>query len=313
MSKELKIGLIATFLIALLIWGINFLKGKNIFTQTDYYYALYDEIGGMEEASPVYLNGYKIGMVETIRLTGKNNKQIIIKFGIQEKVDIPINSKAIIYSADLMGTKALRMKFTDANEYYDSGDTIPSYFQQAVTEKLYDEVMPIKTKAENLIGALDSILAIFDKETRKSVRLSISNLENTSSNLNSSTKSIDKLLVENSRQINRIIQSTDSITQTISKNRGNINRTIGNMASITDSLKNANLMATLSNLEQTLASTDSILYKINQGNGTAGKLINDDSLYYHLNKTTISLNSLLQDIEENPGRYIHVSVFGKKK
>jgi phospholipid/cholesterol/gamma-HCH transport system substrate-binding protein len=313
MKKELKIGLIVAFLAAVLIWGINFLKGKNIFSKTNYYYALYDEVGGMEKASPVYLNGYKIGMVETINLTGKNNQDIIVKFAIQEKIKIPVNSKAIIYNDDLMGTKAIKMDFTDARQYYQTGDTVPSYFKVAITEQLYSEIQPIKTKAEQLIGSMDSIMAIFNAETRKNVRSSLTNLQKTSNNLNSSTQKIDLLLSSNSKKINRIIQNTDSLTQELAQSKHSISRTANNMASISDSLKKANITTILQNLEKTLSSTDSILNKINNGEGTAGMLVHNDSLYRNLNATTATLNKLLKDIEENPGRYINVSVFGKNR
>ncbi|MFP4526691.1 MAG: MlaD family protein, partial [Bacteroidales bacterium] len=119
MSKELKIGLIAAFLIALLVWGINFLKGKDIFSRSSTYYALYDEIGGLEKASHVYLNGFKIGMVENLSLTGKNNKKILVRFTLSGNIKIPKNSRAIIYSDDLMGTKAMQLDFTDKETYYE--------------------------------------------------------------------------------------------------------------------------------------------------------------------------------------------------
>src|SRR6056297_3259710 len=116
MSKELKIGLIATFLIALLIWGINFLKGKNILAEKNHFYAVYNEIGGLEEASPVYLNGYEVGMVEDIRLTGKNMRDLVIQFTIRKDLKVPKESKCIIFNADLMGTKAMKLKFTGSNQ-----------------------------------------------------------------------------------------------------------------------------------------------------------------------------------------------------
>ena len=312
MSKELKIGLIVVFLIALLIWGINFLKGKDVFSKTDHYYALFDEIGGMEKSSPVYLNGYKIGMVEAMKLTGKNNEEIIVKFTIKENIKVPLKSRAIIYNEDLMGTKALKMQFTGADQYYNSGDTIPSHFQAAITEQLYSEIQPLKSKTENLIGAIDSILSIFNEETRNNVRSSLDNFQKTSNNLNSSSQTLDELLSSNTERLNRIIKSTDTITSTLASGKQSISNTINNMESISDSLKKANLTKTLNNLENTLASTDSIINSIQKGEGSAGQLIHNDSLYKNLNNTTITLNKLLKDIEENPGRYINISVFGKK-
>ncbi len=313
MSKELKIGLIAIFLIALLIWGINFLKGKNLFSQTDHYYALYDEVGGMEEASSVYLNGYKIGMVENINLTGHNNRKIIVKFSIRQKVKIPVNSRAVLYSDDLMGTKALRMEITGAEKYYSPGDTIPSLYKKNITDQLYTEIQPLKTKTENLLSTIDSVLQVFDQGTRNNVRNSFDNLSKTTDNLSSTSQKIDYLLAKNTEKLSRIIENTDSVTTEISNKRTAISQSLDNIAAISDSLKKANLTSTLNNLQKTLTATQSILNNIDEGKGSAGQLLHNDSLYHNLNKTTMNLNKLIKDIEENPGRYINVSVFGKNK
>lgn len=313
MSKEIKIGLIAAFLIALLIWGINFLKGKDIFSKSTTYLAIYDEIGGLEKASHVYLNGFKIGMVENLRLTGKNKKKILVRFTLEGDIKIPKNSRAMIYSDDLMGTKAIRMNFTDENQYYEPGDTIPSHYKKDITEEIRQELKPIKTKTENLITTMDSILSIFDAQNRQDLQKSKGNIQTTSNRLKSSSEKIDKLLKDNRGKVNNIVDNTDSLVLTLSKNKENINRTLNNLSSISDSLQNTNLNRTITHLEQTLASTDTILTHIKDGKGSAGKLIKDDSLYNNLNKTSTSLNELLEDIKENPQRYIKISVFGKNK
>ncbi len=313
MSKELKIGLIAAFLIALLVWGINFLKGKDIFSRSSTYYALYDEIGGLEKASHVYLNGFKIGMVENLRLTGKNNKKILVRFTLSGNIKIPKNSRAIIYSDDLMGTKAMQLDFTDKETYYEPGDTIPSHYKQDLTKQLEQEIQPIKTKTENLITTVDSVLSIFDNQTRKDIRHSVQNINSTSNSLKSSSEKFDQLINDNNDNISSIIKNSDSLVTSLSKNKESINNTLNNFSSISDSLQNANLGKTIKHLEQTLASTDSILADIQEGKGSAGKLMKNDSLYNNLNETSSSLNKLLEDIKENPKRYINISVFGKNK
>ena len=313
MSKELKIGMISISLIALLIWGINFLKGKDLFSSSDYYYAVYDDIAGLESSSPVILNGYQVGMVEKINLTGINKQDITVRFFIQKDVKIPYNSKVLIYSSDLLGSKALKLDITDTQKYYQPGDTIPSKLQKSMTEQLYSEVEPIKEKAEALITAMDSIISIFDENTRKSIQHSLRNFETTSEHVKKSSKSVDQILTSNTKEINRTLKNLELITSNLEANKKNINATFSNIAALTDSLKQSNLKGTLNHLEQTLASTDSIIYNVKQGKGSAGLLINNDSLYNNLNQTTKSLNSLLQDIEKNPKRYINVSVFGKNK
>ena len=312
MSKELKIGLIGAFLIALLVWGINFLKGKDIFSQTDHYYAVYKNIAGLETSGPVFLNGYKIGMVENIKLTGVNNKNITVQFFIRGDVKIPYNSKVIIYSSDLMGTKAIKLDFTDKRKYYQPGDTLPSVLQKDLTERLYEEVKPIKDRAETLISSLDSIIQIFNKSTRSSIQNSLHNFDTTSEHLKHSSAELNQLLSENTNNIDNTLKNLDSITTSLNKNKKHITKTFSNISEITDSLRRSNLKATLTHLEQTLSSTDTILQKIKKGEGSAGLLINNDSLYRNLNQTTKDLDVLIKDIKENPKRYINVSVFGKK-
>ncbi|MFW6095005.1 MAG: MlaD family protein [Bacteroidota bacterium] len=313
MSKELKIGLIAAFLIALLVWGINFLKGKDIFSRSSTYYALYDEIGGLEKASHVYMNGFKIGMVENLSLTGKNNKKILVRFTLSGNIKIPKNSRAIIYSDDLMGTKAMQLDFTDKETYYEPGDTIPSHYKQDLAKQLEQEIQPIKTKTENLITTIDSVLSIFDNQTRKDIRHSVHNINSTSNSLKSSSEKFEHLMNDNNDNISSIIRNSDSLVTSLSKNKESINNTLNNFSSISDSLEDANLGNTIKHLEHTLASTDSILAYIQEGKGSAGKLMKNDSLYNNLNETSSSLNKLLEDIKENPKRYINISVFGKNK
>ncbi len=312
MSKELKIGLIGAFLIALLVWGINFLKGKDIFSSRDQYYAVYNNIGGLESSGPVFLNGYKIGMVENIKLTGVNNKNITVKFVIRGDIKIPYNSKVIIYSSDLMGTKAIKLDFTDKRKYYQPGDTLPSVLQKELTERLYEEVKPIKNKAETLTASLDSIIQIFNKDTRNSIQNSLHNFDTTSKHLKRSSEELNHLLSSNRNNINSTLKNLDSITSSLNKNKRHITNTFSNISEITDSLKRANIKTTLTHLEQTLSSADSIMQKIERGEGTAGLLIKNDSLYHNLNQTTKDLDVLIKDIKENPKRYINVSVFGKK-
>ena len=313
MSKELKIGLIGVFLIALLIWGINFLKGKNIFKTTSQYYAQYENIAGLETSSPVVLNGYKIGMVEAIRLTGRNRRSIVVRFHIRQDIKVPKNSRVIIHSSDILGTKALKLDFTGADQYYQPGDTLPSILQQDLTEQIYEEVEPIKDKAENLITAMDSILSIFDKDTRHNVQSSIDNFQSTSEELKNTSTELSRLMKANAQEIDSIIKNTSSISTNLAQNNENISRSLGNLSAITDSIKQANIKATLVLPEKTLASTDSILYAVKEGQGSMGQLITNDSLYNSLNETSTNLNLLIKDLKEHPGRYINVSVFGKKK
>lgn len=313
MSKELKIGLIATFLIALLIWGFNFLKGRNILTEKNHFYAVYNEIGGLEEASPIYLSGYKVGMVENIKLTGRNMNDLVVRFTIRKDLKIPKNSRCIIYNADLMGTKAIKLKFTEARQYHEPGDTLPSALEPNITEQIYTEIQPLKNKTQNLLASLDSITQLFDEDTKGNIQRGIANLHTTTTNLKNTSESLDQLMSQNNKKIEKTITNAESITTNLQNNNEAISNSLRNISSVTDSLRKANLITTLGHLENTLSSTDSILKGIQKGEGSLGQLTKDDSLYIHLNQTTHNLNTLIKDIQANPGKYIQISVFGKNK
>jgi len=312
MSKELKIGLIATALIALLIWGINFLKGKNILKDTNHYYAVYHEIGGLEEAAPVYLNGYEVGLVETIRLTEPDN-HLLVKFTLRKDLKVPRRSKSVIYNADLMGTKAIKLIFSDTRQHYASGDTLATGLEASVTEQIYTEIQPIKNRAEKVMAALDSVLSVFDPVTRSNIQQSISDLSSTSTHLKNSSQTLHQMMRENNRKIGQIIENTQSFTSNLQANNKEINNTLKNLSSISDSLQKARLGSTMRHLENTLSATDSLMQGIQSGKGSLGRLATEDSLYHNLNQTTRNLNNLIKDMKEHPGRYIHISVFGKNK
>lgn len=313
MIKELKIGLIATFLIALLVWGVNFLKGKNIFSQTNHYYAIYDGIGGLEKASPIYLNGLDVGIIESIKLYGDNNRDIIVYFSIRKDIKIPKASEVVIFSSDFLGTKAIRLDFTNKKQYYQSGDTLPSSIEVDLTEQIYSEIKPIKEKSERMIETIDSLTVMLKNATQNNISKSLTNLKDITENLKKSSSTLDNLLTSEKDNLKSVITNTKDISENLKNNNENISNTLSNMSSITDSLRQANLQKTLNKLENTLTKTDSILYRINRGEGSLGLLVNNDSLYNNLNTTSRDLDLLINDLKENPGRYINISIFGGKK
>jgi phospholipid/cholesterol/gamma-HCH transport system substrate-binding protein len=156
-------------------------------------------------------------------------------------------------------------------------------------------------------------MMIFDSNTRENLRQSVANLNATTNTLRSSSQNLEQLLKTNNKRISRILANADSISANLKNNNKAISNSLQNVSSITDSLSKANLTQTLYHLEQTLASADTLVAGIRSGKGSLGKMATDDSLYIQLNKTTSNLNALLEDMKQNPGRYINISVFGKNK
>ncbi len=305
LKKETKIGIIAVIIIAFFIWGYNFLKGKNILTTNDSYYVVYNNIDGLEEASPVYLSGYKVGVVETIKLHKTKKDKIIVKFSVEEDIKLPRNTEAIIYPATLIAGKAIKLNLSNNSEMYAKGDTIVGILEQDLISSLSDELMPVKNKIENLVVSIDSVLAIFDHQRREDLKSSLDNL-------NKITTNINQLVDADQSKLATILNNVESITHNLKNNNEQLTNILTNFSEISDSVNKADIKTTITNANITLAEFSEISRKINNGEGTVGMLIHNDSLYMNLNNLAADLDSLVIDLNENPNRYVHFSLFGKK-
>ncbi|NOQ26420.1 MAG: MCE family protein [Bacteroidales bacterium] len=305
LNKETKIGIIAAIIISCFIWGFNFLKGKNILTTNDSFYAVYSNIGGLEEASPVIISGYKVGVVESIKLHENKQNKIVVKFSLKEDLSIPLNTEAIIYPASLIAGKAIKLNFSDSKEFHLNGDTLIGTLEQDLISNLSDELIPVKNKIENLVVSMDSVLAIFDNQRKENLKNSLDNLEHITNNLS-------ELLDADNSKLAKILSNAESISNNLKNNNEQIAKILTNFSNISDSIEQANIKTTILNANKTLAEFSQISTKINSGEGTIGMLINNDSLYVNLNNLAADLDSLIIDLNENPKRYVHFSLFGKK-
>ncbi len=298
MKKELKIGVIIVLALGFVIWGVNFLKGKNFFSSTKNYYVIYDEVNGLLEANGVFIKGYKIGHVGSIGFSDKSMKKLRVILAIQSNVKIPKGSTARIYSVDLLGTKAVEILFSDNNNNLRGGDTLKSDIEISVAKQLE----PYKVQAYHLLNSMDSlsnaILKIFDSEA-------IHNLRTTFKNARMTTEIIESSI----DPIKTSFENIESMTQNLKENNKKVSVIIKNLETFSDTLSNLKLKSSVAELNQTLMETRKILVNINQGKGTLGKLITNDTLYLNLHKSLSDLDTLINDLKKNPKRYVHFSVF----
>lgn len=306
-SSEVKIGIIITVAIAVTIWGLNFLKGRNILKRVNTYYAIFEDIGGLEKNSKIFIKGYEVGQVGEIYFTEDGTRDLIVLLGVEKAYKIPLNSEAVLFDADLMGTKAIMIKLSGSEQFYKPGDTVRCSIQYGLTTRLEKQLLPVKNKAESLIVTLDSLISslnyVFDRHTSDMLQASIQNLE-------SSTKEFNNMLSDQGK-LNQMIGHMEAITLNLKNQNEQLSSAMHNIESITDSIADSALKSTISNTNKTLAETHQILEKINQGEGTLGMLVNNDSLYQNLSSLSQELDLLLKDLQENPKKYINVSVFGK--
>lgn len=307
-KTEAKIGIIVLATLGLVIWGINFLKGKNILNRTDVYYGVFHDIQGIDVSSPVLINGYKVGMVSKVSFAKEKLDKLIIAFTVDDKYQIPENSVVELHSADLLGTMALRIIPSEQNSYHDYGDTLISSTEKDMFASITEQILPLKKRAESAIEEVDSLISslnyVLDKETSNDLKNAIANLNNVS-------RELEGQLNENG-DLNKTFQSLNLIAKKLSENRSKLDTIFTNFQSISDSVAKARVADMINSINKTFNESSILLERINKGEGSLGLLSTNDSLYNNLNASIKSLDILLRDLNENPKRYVHFSIFGKK-
>ncbi|MDR0385693.1 MAG: MlaD family protein [Prevotellaceae bacterium] len=304
LSKELKIGIYFAVTLIALVWGINFLKGKDIFNKIHKFYAVYEDVEGLQTTAQVSIKGLKVGTVSRIGLDQRTEK-FRVELQIKSKYSIPENSVAYLYSSDIMGNKAIKIKIGDSHEMLTENSIIKTGKEEDAFSLLMEDLPSIKNNLNRTIQDVDSafqnINRLFSEENIENLSQGITYLARTMQNISQLSATLNS-----SRQnFASSMENIDSITSNLRDNSANINRIINNVAELSDSLKTVRFVAVVDEL------TD-IINKIKSGTGNVGKLIYDESVYDNLTNSLNSLKDLLSDIKENPKRYINISVFGKK-
>lgn len=309
-EKHSYIGLIIFLSAIILFVGLNFLKGKDLFKNSNTYYVKYSNISGLKKSNPVSLLGFEIGKVDDIYFDEEDPEQVIVKLEIDKTFKIPNNSAAKISSASLLGNKEIVLILSNEGTYLKDSEFLIGQNEESMMALLNTKFEPLSNKAHRLFISMDilvsSINEILDSETRTNISKSLKHIEGV-------TYNVEKLLDNKSSNFNQLLDNLESITNNIGKNNTEITKIISNFALISDSLANSNITAILNGAGKTIAGLNQIIENINGKKGSLGKLIYKDSLYNNLNNSSKSLNSLLVDIEQNPKKYIHFSLFDKGK
>lgn len=304
--------------IAAFVWGINFLKGSNLFSHKYYLYALYPRIENLIPASPLLINGYKVGQVNKITLVKTDTvMKVLVKFILTEDVEIPKGSVARAVSSDLLGSKAVEIIFSRNKELVQSGDTLIAETETGFKESFSKQFAPLQAKAENLISNIDTVMAVvnlvLNKKTRDNIDQSFESVRRAIIALEQTAYKLDDLVGSEKAKISSIMSNMNQITTNLRANGQKIDNILANFSVISDSLAKANLKDAVNSADRSLRELDILLAKINSGQGTLGKLSKNDSLYNNINKSAEDLDKLLVDLRVNPGRYVHISLIGRKE
>jgi len=290
--KEIKIALATILALCILVYGINYLKGINMFKPSTYYYVKFSDINGLAKSSPVFADGYRVGIVRDIAYDYNHPGNISVEVKLDTEMRIPQGSSAVIAS-NLMGGLRLNLILSrDTRNLYAIGDTILG----SLDSGLMSTVSQLVPKAESMLPKLDSILNSLNAILADpSIRATLHSLQSTSSNLDVASSQLKLILKGDVPQLTH-----------------KLNIIGDNFISVSNNLKNVNLQASLDKVDSTLHNVKLVTDKLNSKDNTVGLLLNDKQLYDNLNTTFINASTLLDDLKANPKRYVHFSVFGKK-
>jgi phospholipid/cholesterol/gamma-HCH transport system substrate-binding protein len=316
-SKEFKIGLIFVLGIAVLIVGINFLKGVNLFEKQNSYYSVYKNVDGLAISNPVVLNGYKVGQVSKINFMSNGNGALLVAFTINENdLAIPSDSKARIISSDFFGSKDIELVFGESPVTANPGDTLISEIEIGLAEAVRIELKPLKNKTDQLIKGVDDILAnlnaVFDSDATKGLPLAFESLQRTMETLEQTSLTLNLTVAENRTNLNSIFSNVEAITKNLKDHNEDLSDIMVNFSNISDSLAQINFAKTVTKIDHAMGDFAEAMEKVNNGEGTLGQLMNNDSLHTELLESNQELQYLINDLYMNPWRYVHVSIFGKK-
>jgi len=288
-SREVKVGIMVIVAIFVLYFGLNFLKGIDIFSPVSSYYATYDNIDGLVPSSPVLIKGYKVGQVEEVKYDFTKEKSFVIRISVSKDVLLPKGAKIELFDNGLMGGKAIQIVYaplTAGQELYAPGDTVDSTVGIGLMAQVAGDLMPkIQSISEQADSLIRSLRAITES---KSLKNSMTSIEKTTANFDETSVQLKKMM---NNDVPRIMKDVNAVT--------------GDLKKISGNLSTVDFAATFASINHTIANLNLLTDKLNSKEGTVGLLLNDKSLYNNLSNTAESADKLLIDMKQSPKRYVH--------
>ncbi len=309
-SHEVKVGAVALITIIAFILMFEFLKGTALFTSTDTYHIVYDNIAGLTESNPVEINGYQAGVVQDVKLINDGSGRILVSLSVDKHFNIPRDTEAEITTATLIAGMKIILRMGDSNEMCHNHDTLSGYVAASILDRLSSTITPLEGNITNMIVSLDSVISALNDVFTPGMTADI---RSTMANVSSVTSSLKEVSNSSKDELITAIEDLQAFTSMLSANSATLDSTLKNISGISDAVAAADLGATLGSLKSSLTNLEGIVKGISQGEGTVGKFIANDSLYTNLSNTLYNLDMLLRDMKENPKKYVHFSLFGKKQ
>ena len=288
--------------IILFIFGFNYLKGTSLIDRQKTLYAVYEEVDGLLVGADVMINGLSIGNVTELEFL-KNSTKILVTLKVKDELNFSSKSTASIYETGVLGGLAISIEpLFDRESIVQTGDTLRSSVRPGLTELINRQIEPLSRQLQSTITSVDSIFSgassVLNKQTQLNIKESIEVLTSAINSINNSAYIIEGTLTEKNDKISKTIDNIESISENLSK--------------VTKELNEFGLSNVLVDLKESTEGINSVIQNLNSDSSSLGKLINKDELYENLNSSILSLNNLIDDINENPKKYVHFSIFGRK-
>lgn len=303
-SSEAKVGLIGVATLALLIWGINYLKGRNIFNSTYTLHAFYENSGGLENSSPVLMQGMKIGFVDAIELQPTKDLPVHVILHLEKQYGVGLGSTAILFSADLLGSRAVRIESSGTDALMKHNDTILASTEADMIASLSTQVMPVMKQIGDLSESLDSVVHKLDKLLDSEAPAeALQDLSEISASLSTSLSPGGALYIS--------FQNLASFSAMMESQEEELISMTGHLNSISETVDSAGIDRIAEELQAASGAFTQLMTQLNSGEGSMGKLFYSDTLYMQLQNLVLDLDSLIVDLNENPKDYVRFSLFGK--
>lgn len=302
MSKEIKVALLAIVSLVALAVGFNFLRGSNVLSSNKTYYATYPNVEGLNVGAPVMLNGIKVGQVKNLEL--QSEKGNVVRAALELDKGLVVGDSTVAgLGGSLLGSKTVSLQLGRNSKAFTGGEDLKTTSATGIADAFQARALPVLTTIDSTLTRVNGFL---NKDAQ-------TNIQQTLLGARGSTEALQKLIESNQRNINLITKNLAQMSVALNKTTGKLDKIAVNFSQLSDSLKTAPVGPTVRRLSNTLGEAQKSLANLNEsmasGKGSLGKLLHDDSLYTNINKSSASANALISDLQANPKRYVHFSLF----
>ena len=319
-SKEIKVALLAIVAIVILFFGVRFLKGSELLNSSSVYYVVYEKIDGLTTSNPILINGLKVGQVEKVSLLQERDNDILVRLRVNGEVTVGKSARAILASSSILGGETIILDVGDITQPLPDGDTIEAAREQTIGQLVQAKALPIAEKFDSTLARLNNIIGVNGRDTMANIIGMLvgdtATVSQTVDEIAFATQRASALLRYNEQNLNTTMANLTLLSNTLSDPEQGLPALLSKLNQTLDSVNSLQLNKTMGRLDRIALNLEQVTTKINEGQGSLGKFVNDDSLYTNLNRSAEDLDALLVDLQDRPGRYVRFSVFGgrdKKK